>query len=425
MKAFKYYASAFLLAFASATFVACDDNDIVDKGEPESPEATTHFDIWVTLGKSSGMGGSTETILVKGVKSLETGELVDFKNDGLDVTAKLFQETIVKGKYYYQIPQEKDRFGKYQLAGNELKVVAEQPFAVNTYKDRRYAFDWLDDKTLLIIAANGKADKIIWTKINSDDMSILAEGTLNLEVPAGDKFSTSGLVRYRKSDKTLIYAYQHKKEEKNFYVAFINAADMSVKNNVSENRAEFMAGTAYGELLQNKMFFDENENLYIACNSISPDCPPNSSTWQYGRLLRINKGATEFDKSYEGYKYETGKIITVEYLTKNKALLYIQDPKYVGLAPDKWSNNYNSYYAILDLTTDEKTEIKYEGKVLPYNSGTFSQRSMVLEDKAYIGVNPEHSAPCIYVYDIPTGKVTKGVEIKDGYTFTRFHKIEE
>lgn len=31
----------------------------------------------------------------------------------------------------------------------------------------------------------GDADKIIWTKLNAEDMSILAEGTLELPLPQG------------------------------------------------------------------------------------------------------------------------------------------------------------------------------------------------------------------------------------------------
>jgi len=54
-----------------------------------------------------------------------------------------------------------------------------------------------------------------------------------------------------------------------------------------------------------------------------------------------------------------------------------------------WGADYNCYYAILDLTTDQLTEIQYNGTNLPFSSGTFSQRSLVLGNKAYIGVNPK------------------------------------
>ncbi|MDL2252128.1 DUF4374 domain-containing protein, partial [Odoribacter sp. OttesenSCG-928-J03] len=205
------------------------------------------------------------------------------------------------------------------------------------------------------------------------------------------------------------------KVKTHFYVSFIDAQTMKTEKTVQEDRAETMAGTAYGELLQNKTFFAPNGDYYIACNSVLPGA--SSSTQQYGALLRIKKGETEFDKSYKGYNYSKGKLVTVNCLNDDKALLYIQDPEHTGAG--KWGDAFNCYYAILDLNTDVVEEIKYDGKVLPYSSGTFSQRSIVRNGKAYIGVNPEHSEPCIYIYDIRSGKVTKGLTITEGYSFDR------
>lgn len=103
---------------------------------------------------SSGMG-SDEALLVKSVNSLEGDETINFRNSGCDVTSKLYQESLIKGQYYYQIPKEKDRFGKYQISNVAISTVAEQAFKTNTYKDRRYSFAWLNDDSFVIIAANG------------------------------------------------------------------------------------------------------------------------------------------------------------------------------------------------------------------------------------------------------------------------------
>ena len=37
-------------------------------------------------------------------------------------------EAIVKGKYYYQVPNSNDRFTKLQVTGNSIKIVQEQTF---------------------------------------------------------------------------------------------------------------------------------------------------------------------------------------------------------------------------------------------------------------------------------------------------------
>lgn len=422
MKKINFFVALGCAALAGCLLQSCGDDD---NGKDIGGEVVSdvHYDIWVTLGGNGGMG-SNKTQLVQSVNGLEDNtKTIQFQNAGVDVTAKLFQESIIKGGYYYQLPKEKDRFGKYKIENGTIQTVAETRFAKNTYKDRRYTHAWTKDNELVVMAANGKADEVLWTKFDAHTMKIIAEGDLGLQSLTGfSKFSTSGLLRYRKSDDKLIYAFQDKNNAKSFYVAFINAQTMKVEKFVEEKRAEQMAGTAYGELLQHKMFFDNQDNLYIACNSQIPNS--EKPTCQFGRLLRINNKAMEFDKNYEGFRIGEGKLVTVDYLGNNKALIYVQDPKHTGCSDDNakykgWGNDYNCYYALLDLTTDKVEELVHDGKVLPYSSGTFSQRSFILNGKAYIGVNPKGAAPVVYVYDIRTGKMNKGVSIQEGYDFDR------
>lgn len=414
-------------------------NSCKENNEPAEVPGTPqvgdlHFDIFVTI---DGAGGSDSqsSILALSVNSLEDPEAkFDFVNAGTDITASLYEESITKGEYYYMVPRTEDCFGKYQITPKGVKVIKECPFSKgkNTFKARRYCHAWTDDHTLVIMGSNGdngsKSDKgeILWTKYDTRDMSVIAEGDLGLngfEGRLGKKvvyFSTSGLARYRKSDNTIIYAFQDKSDEKSFYVAFVDAKTMKVRNIVNETRAEFMAGTAYGELLQNKMMVDEHDNVYIACNSEIPGA--ESYTCQYGSILRINNGEYDFDKSFNAYSGNEGKLVTIDYLGSNKCLCYIQDPKFCGLVSSNtqksgWGSRYNCYYAILDMGTNRLTPVAYDGKNLPVCLGTFAQRSLVVNNKAYIGVNPENSAPCIYVLDLNTWDVKKGATISDGYSF--------
>lgn len=130
----------------------------------------------------------------------------------------------------------------------------------------------------------------------------------------------------------------------------------------------------------------------------------------------------DFDKSFDSYAGHEGKLVTIDYLGNNKCLCYIQDPKYCGIVADNtmksgWGSNYNCYYAILDMSTNNLEPVKCDGVDLPFRLGTFAQRCVVVNNKAYIGVNPEKSEPCIYVMDLNTMKVEKGASITDGYTF--------
>lgn len=421
MKTIISYLCIVFVISTSLLLGACSDNN--EPNPLPAPEVSItdgpHFDIWVSIGASSGMG-SDNTQLVKSVSSFEKQDLIDFKGTGIDVTAKLGQEAIIKGKYYYQVPKEKDRFGKYRITEEGLEVIKEFSFKNNTLKDRRYTHAWIEENLLVLLAANGDGSKVIWIKVDTEQMTIVSEGELKLPALAeGGVFSTSGIASFRKADNRIIYTYLNNKDKTHFYAAFINPKDMSVESTTEENRAEFMAGTAYGELLQSKSFFDEEGNYYLACNTHIKGTP--GSTQQFGSLLRIKKGEKEFDKSYHGFQgngYSRGKLITVEFLTKGKALLYIQDPEYTH---STWSSkDYNAYYAILDLNTDNLSVLK-----LPNSSGVFSQRSMVHGDKAYVGINPKGVAPCVYIYDIKTGALTKGLEIQEGYSFDRIVNLDK
>lgn len=207
--------SGILMAIAmTLSFSACsDNNDPAPTPDPDpQPELSDyHFDIFMTIGKHGGMNQGDGTI-VKSVNSLTADmEVIDIKNDGVEFRSEnntYSMEAIVKGKYYYQEPNSNDRFTKLQVTGNSIKIVQEQTFVQNTFKVRGYTHAWLDDHTLLIMAANGDADKVIWTKLNADDMRILAEGTLDLPLPEGAKvFTASGILTYNEKSGKLYYFY--------------------------------------------------------------------------------------------------------------------------------------------------------------------------------------------------------------------------
>lgn len=431
---------AFCLLTGGLLCAACSDNN-GNGGSGDGGGSSTiekvHYDIWVGLDQSKM--GKFGQLLVKNTNSLEGNDTIHFKNQGCDVTSTFgdTESSIIKGQYYYAVDAvNEDRFVKYRILNDQLTRVAEHPLGSNTYEPGKYTHVWTDDNTLILFAANGDASEVLWTKLDANTMKPLAEGTLGL---AGDerhdvtKFTTSGLAQYRKSDNTIIYLFKHnpgrgKVAPPYFFAAFIDANSMTVREIVREDRAEEMAGSAYGELRQHKMFFDENENLYIACNSQIPGS--ENTTCQTGSLLRILKGQYEFDKNFEAFKGESGKIVTADYMGDNKVLLYLQDPKHTGLSDDNgkykgWGDGYNCYYAMYDMTTKQLSEFQYNGKNLPFCSGTFSQRSFVLNDKAYIGVNPEKEAPCVYVYDMKNKTTSKGINIQDGYIFTRIVYITD
>ena len=97
MKQFKFYWMALVAMFAWS-FTSCSDDDTPGL-EPE-PEETVekYFDIWVKAGTDEA------SFLVRNVADVSDPNMViDYKNTGADITAKLDEEIIFKDGYYYEI----------------------------------------------------------------------------------------------------------------------------------------------------------------------------------------------------------------------------------------------------------------------------------------------------------------------------------
>ena len=383
-----------------------------------------HFDLTVTVGKQGGMGRDVTTIMQSRNK-LDAGATVDFKNVGAEINADYSMEAITRGKYYYQVPVSGDRFVKLQFKDNKMLVVQAQPFKENTYNTRQYCHAWTADNQLVIMAANGDKNAIVWTKLNTDDMTIVSEGTLAINVADGwESFTTSGIVAYRESDNKLFYFYYNKKgsgrkatKEEKFHVAVINAETMAVEqDNLCPFAAE-MAGSAYGELLQQTTFFDEAGNLYLAAFS-------DTSIGEEGKLLRIKKSEFNIDADFNGFPNSDGKLLTTQYLGNGKVFCYSRhDDEALGTAID----SYAHYYSVVDMNAGTRTRMSFGGTEIPYSSGRFSQRSAFdpNENKVYFGVNTETAQPQIYVYDVKTGNVSEGIKVSEGYYFEQIRIVED
>jgi len=433
MKKLSLYLSLLAAIVLSAGVVSCgDDNDdpvVTPTPEPEpEPQPVAydtiypvHYDLTVTVGKHGGMA-SQETHLTLSVDSLTNpNTVISFEGNGIEITDYTI-ENIYDAKYMYQVPTTADRFAKLQIKSNKLNVVRERPFQTNTYAARKYTHAWLNDSILLVMAANGEADKIIWTKLNANDMIITGEGELSLAVADGyDSFTTSGLLTYRQSDKKLFYFYYSKKgsgrtatKESNFHTAVINPETMAVeKDNTYPQTAE-MQGSAYGELMQNFIFFDDNDNLYLSVFS-------SVNKINIGSLVRIKKGEYNFEEGYNAFPDAKGKIVSVIYLGGSKVLAYSGDASIGTSIQDQ-----AYYYSIVDLNAKTATPIKFNGADLPYSAGSFSQRAVynAKENKAYFGVS-NADGETIYVYDVATGSVAKGLSIAPGYYFDQIRLMHD
>lgn len=421
MKKFKFLLLPLIALFVSCGFVSCSDDDDQGTSDPVDPSLVEdyHFDLWVALDRHGGMARDVQT-LVRSMASLEAGQPeITFTGTGTEVNSVLSLETIYKGAYYYQVPVSGDRFAKYTITDNRINVIAERRFQTNTYAARKYTHAWIDDNTLLIMAADGDATHIVWTKLNTENMSILDEGTLDIALPAGaEVFTTSGILTYRSLDNKLFYFYYGKKGGKRasrvtpMMTAVIDPATMDVESNTSCFIDCEMVGSAYGELLQTTTFIDDRGNLYIACFTEGTD------NVEHSHLLKIPAGSTSFDEHYDGFT-AGGKLISVMYLGGDKVMAYARDDS-KGTEIDSFAH----YYTVIDVNTCQAEPVKYKGERLAYSGGRFSSRMAYVNHKAYIGVDAENTNPKIYIYDALTGETVKGAEMAAGYYFEQIRVIE-
>lgn len=421
MKKLSFLHSLMAVLMITAAFTACSEDD--DNGTSGSSKGA-HYDLTITVGKHGGMA-KTETHVTLSVASLSDPDTtITFDGKGVEI-AEYTIESIYDDEFMYQVPSSKDRFSKLQLKNNNLTVVQEQKFDKNTYTPRNYTHAWLDKNTLLIMSTSEDHTKVIWTKLNVKDMSIINEGTVDgIKVAEGYKvLSTSGLLAYRKSDKKLFYFYNNKgltsgsdksTNEPFFRIAVINPETMAVEQEIINSEAAQMQGSAYGELLQDFIFFDKDDNLYLTAFS-------TKSKKNYGQLLRIKNGEYDFEKGYNAFPDTKGKILTIQYLGGNKALVYSGDNA-VGTG----IQDVAYYYSIVDLNTKQATRLQYNGEDIAYSAGSFSQRSVynAKENKAYFGVSND-TENRIYIYDVATGNVSLGSKLATGVYFDQIRFFEK
>ena len=422
MRKLKFLVASFMALFIAFGMTSCSDNDEPDP-TPDDPTLIQdyHFDLWVALDRHGGMGRDVQT-LVRSVNSLEADQPeITFQGTGTEVNSILSLETILKGAYYYQVPVSGDRFAKYIIKDNKVEVIKERRFQTNTYSTRKYTHAWIDDNTLVIMAANGDASQIIWTKLNAEDMTIVSEGILDVKMPeGGELYTTSGILTYRASDNKLFYFY-YAKTGKAFggnrvtpmMTAVINPATMAVESDTPCFLDCEMVGTAYGELLQTTTFIDGNNNLYIACVTDDED------GYEHSHLLKIPANSTSFDNNYDGFTAE-GKLISVMYVGNNKAVAYAREDK-IGTKIDDFSH----YYTVIDVEAKTSTPISYNGQRLAYSSGRFSSRMAYVNHKAYIGVDAEGQKPQIYIYDVASAQTSLGATMASGYYFEQIRVVED
>lgn len=390
-----------------------------------TPVEAEGFDLWIPV---QGATGKTQkeydqNIIVR-AKDLTKGT-ISIKGKGADTGGTaLTPHIIYRDGYYYGVSRE-GNFGKFEV-GTTVRTIKEFPLPM--IKDRQFSHAWLDRKTLVLVGSTGKQKEVSWARIDTQEMKLLASGTLALKAPAEDEiFCASGLLGYRQSDNTLIFPHIYiaakrgdraKMLRGEIYVAFIDAATMQVKAVDTDKRADWLGSMSFGDNRTCNTFTDKAGNFYFVAAKILNETTRPSTTAQRSLIFRVNSGAMETDKSYDAYYQPRGKIIDVTPVSNDEVMLYVQDPAQATPGNPIWDsakNRYVFFWQIMNLRTHKVSRI--EG--VPLSVGNFGHFAAPSAGKVYLGANVARGNNCIYIYDLKSGKVSKGAELQAGFEIER------
>lgn len=392
------YYFLFFSALLIGTTISCssDDDSVVT-----TVDGKPNYALWLQLGS-----WPNTTQYVVGFDDLTTGS-ISLVGNGAEVTSKADYGIIAKNGFYYY-PSTDSNFGKmtkFEVKNNNFSVVKEVPY---TYISAIRSYTWIDDNTLVLMGMNGNADQILYTVVNATTLEI-KNGALALPaIPAGYHSYFEGTLEFSNGKLFLAFANNGiwpQPAESGINIAVINYPSFTVEKIIESSQAD---GCGSGNMWIPSSTTDESGNVYMMffANWMTPTSSPT-------RIVRITKGTTELDSSYN---FDLGTALGGEtgvgfwYVGNGKAIVKYADSSIMASNPD---TPYNSKYALIDVVTAQVIK-KLD---LPVDKGSDIQNVMVSDGKVYIQVNAETAKDYIWQVNTSTGAVTPGIEIVGGYDY--------
>jgi len=338
--------------------------------------------------------------------SLATGAIKP-ENQGALLNGEVMdRDVIVHEGYYYHLNRKKASFEKYKVNGKQLTIVATMP--LNDFSIENC--QWIAGDTLLLTGLNkSNYTQVKYIKLNAAKMTRISDGELNIPRPSGKFSSISiGFTQLLK-DKFLIgYTYNQQLSSSNYstsdtsYLSVLTYPEMRLIKTDKDTRSTSPGGI---NTIQSYTFNDEKGNYYfMSCPGIALGNRPELPTG----IFRINKGEQAPDKSY--FFNISGSVIQnhaygIWYLGNHKAIIRSERKDLFKGLNDHYSKPHFEFYVIDLLTKDIK---KLD---LPLDKGTRRECVIVEGNLAYIAVNSTLKGNYIWIYNISTGILKKGLQL--------------
>jgi hypothetical protein len=396
----QYFKNSIFLLLACLSIISCEREP--GSGGSESGEKDYQYFLL------SALGSWPNTVhYMTATNDLTKGEM-DITKEGDEINSKGTYSYIVKNGFIYNYKTDQGIFKKFKYTQDRLTTVKEVPF---TYISDISSYVWIDTNTLVIVGETGDGQHIRYTVFNTSDLSIIRQGEIEgfQPFPTAYNFYSLGAMTYIDGHIYLQYSFRNGKWITPDYYNFavIDYKNFKVINSVTDSRS---SGLANGSPYFKTTFTKDNEAFYYTC---FPRVGAGSNKIY---LFRALKGATSPDPGYQinltdlvgGKSLET----VIEYMGDNKMVVLYRDPAL--------GNAYNGRYAIIDIETKQVVRVLDElpGDE-PYEQGMF-----VRNKKLYIAVNANKGGNYVWIYDLQTDKISKGMKLPDKISgFARFDKF--
>lgn len=393
------FKQAQFLIFLLLSFMACTRN------APGTDELTKKKYSLYILAKDGKEYLLETNNLDKGILNPET--------DGIPIsTTALSRALIVKNGNYYHLDRKEGSFVKYSIKNKTLKRVASVPltdFSVENYY-------WKGQDTLLLTGLNvSDFSQVKYQLIHSSTMQPIASGNMNIPQPSGrfDNISV-GFVEL-KGEKLLVgYTYHQQLSASNYttsdttYITQLNFPLMTAVKTGKDTRSTYPGGI---NTIQPYSFTDEAQNYYfMTCPGIALGNRPELPTG----IMKISANDYAPDKNYF-FNISASIIHNHAYgmwhLGKGKVLIRSERKDLFKGLGDHYSTAHFEFH-VLDLNSRNIQKL-----ALPLDKGTRRACVIPANDLAYISVNSSSEGNFIWIYNIKTGGLKRGLQLTGSTDF--------
>lgn len=387
-----------VLFFSSVILLCCLASCM---GQPDNTSAASEkkYSIYI-------LGKDAKEYIIE-TNTLDSGILSPEKSGAALNEKEIDRELIVRNGFYYLLNKKEASFIKYAVADQTMKKLASAPlenFSVDNYQ-------WLNQDTLLLTGLNTTDfSQVKYAIITTDDMKVLTVGDLAIPRPFGKYTSIStGFAELRNKQLFVGYTYHQRLSSYDYttsdttYLALFNYPQMTKIRIDKDVRSTYPGGT---NMVQPYSFNDEKGNYYfMTCPGIALG---NRADLPTG-IFRINAGEDTLDKNY--FFNISSSVINnhaygIWYLGGNQAIIRAERKDLFKGLSDHYSTAHFEFY-LIDLSR-EKVIKKLE---LPLDKGTRRACVIVSGNTAYISVNSTKEGNYIWLYNIKTRTLRKGLQL--------------